>query len=110
MRFEVDSGGEKSADSLGERRRFRKNLTRRNRNGASRVRTSHLTTLLSFRRGCNSLSVGGGGLGGHGGGGSPVGVLMTGDPSQPGGVLSFLEFLRFPGVGVFLGERHRVAI
>jgi len=72
--FEGRSGGEKSADSLGERRgRFRKNLTRRNRNGGSRDRTSRLATLLSFSRGCDSLRVGRGGLGSHGGGGTPGG-------------------------------------
>jgi len=56
------------------------------------------------------LGIGGGGLGGHGGGGTPVGVQMTGDPRGTGGVFPFGEFLRFPGVGVFLGKRLRVAI
>ena len=79
--FEGGSGGEGSADTLGERRgRFRKNPTRRNRNGGSRDRTFRLTTLLSFSRGCGSLTVGGGGLGGHGGGGTLVRVQMTGGP------------------------------
>jgi len=109
--FEGGSGGERSADSLGERRgRFRKNLTQGNRNGGSRDMSSRLATLLSFSRGCDSLSVGGGGLGGHGGGGTPVGVQMTGGPSGTGGVCPSPEFLRFPGVGVFLGKRLRVVI
>jgi len=73
--FEGGSGGKESADSLGERRRrFHKNLTQCNRNGGSRGRALGLTSLLSFNRGCDSLSVGGGGLGGHSGGGSPSGV------------------------------------
>ena len=81
MGFEGGSGGEESAYSLGERRgRFRTNLTLRNRNGGSRDRTLCLTTLLSFGRGCGSFSVGGGGLGDHGSGGTPVGVQMTGGP------------------------------
>jgi len=109
--FEDGSGGEESADSLGERRgRFRKNLTRRNRNGGSQGRTFHLTTLLPFSRGCGSLGIGGGGLGGHGGRRSPVGVEMTGGPSGATGVLPLGEFFRFPGVGVFLCECLRVAI
>ena len=73
--FEGGSGGEESADSLGqERGRFHKNLTRRNGNGGSLSRTFRLTTLLSFSRWCGSLGIDGGGLGGHGGGGTPVGV------------------------------------
>jgi len=56
------------------------------------------------------LGIGGGGLGGHGGGGSPFRVQMTGGPSGAGGVLPFGELFHFPGVGVFLGERLRVAI
>ena len=60
MGFEGDSGGEESADSLGERRgRFRKNLTRHNRKGGSRGRSLRLSTLLSLSRGCDSLRVGG---------------------------------------------------
>jgi len=79
--FEGGSGGERSVDSLGERRgRFCKNLIRRNCNGGSRDRTLPLTTLLSLSRGRDSLSVGGGGLGGHGSGGSPVRVEMAGGP------------------------------
>jgi len=109
--FEGGSGGEESADSLGERRgRFHENLSRHNRNGGSSHRTLHLTTLLSFNRGCGSLGVGGGGLGGHGGGGLPVGVQMTGGASGTRGVFPFCEFLLFPGVRVFLGKRLRVAI
>jgi len=73
--FEDGSGDEESAYSLGERRgRFRKNLTQRNRNGGTGDRGLRLSTLLSPSRGCDSLSVGGGGLGGHGVGGTPVGV------------------------------------
>jgi len=67
-------------------------------------------TLLAFGRGCSSLGIGGGGLGGHGGGGTPVGIEMAGGPGGTGGVLSFGEFLRLPGVGVFLGKRLRVAV
>jgi len=75
VRFEGGSRSKESADGLGERRgTFRKSLTRRNRNGGSRDRALGLATLLSFSRGCDSWSVGGGGFGGHGGGGSPVGV------------------------------------
>jgi len=66
--FAGGSGAEESADGLGERRgTFRKNLTRSNRNGGSRERAFPPTTFLSFSRGCDSLSVGGGALGGHGG-------------------------------------------
>jgi len=109
--FEGGFGGEESADSFAERRgRFGKNGTRRNCKGGSRDSTLRLTTLLSFSRGCDSLSVGGGGLGGHGGVGSPVGVQMTGGPGRTGVVFPFGEFFRFPGVGVFLGKRLRVAI
>jgi len=109
--FEGGSGGEESADSLGERRgRFRKNLTRRNRNGGSRGRTFRLTTLLSFTRGCGSLGIGGGGLGSHGGGGTPAGVQVAGGPRGTGGVLPLGELLRLPGVGVFLGKRLGVAV
>jgi len=67
-------------------------------------------TLLSFSRGCDSLSVGGGSFGGHVRGGTPVWVQMTGGPSGTRGVLPFGEFFRFPGVGVFLGKHLRVAI
>jgi len=56
------------------------------------------------------LGLGEGGLGGHGGGGSPVGIQITRGPSGTGGVLPFGEFLRFPGVGVFLGKCLMVAI
>jgi len=56
------------------------------------------------------LSVGGGGFGGHGGGRTPVGVKMTRGPGGAGGVFSFGEFFRFPGVGVPFGKRFRVAI
>ena len=85
MGFDSGSGGEESADSLGERRgRFRKNLTRHNRNGGSRDRCLHLSTLLSLSRGCDSLSLGGGGFGGHGPGGSPVG-----DQGELGGYFPF---------------------
>ena len=56
------------------------------------------------------MGIGGGGLGGHGGRGSPVGVQMTRGPSLTGGVLPFGEFLRFLGMGVFLGKLLRVAI
>jgi len=109
--FEGDSGGEESADSLGERKgRFRKNLTRRNCNGGSQDSGLRLSTLLSLSRGCDSLSVGGGGFGGHVVGGLPVGVQMTGGPGGAGGVFPFGEFLRLPGVGVFLAKRLRVAI
>ena len=74
MGFEGGSGGEESADSLGERRGgFRKSLTRRNRNTGGRDKTFRLTTLLSFSMGWGSLGIDGGGLGGHGGGGSLVG-------------------------------------
>ena len=70
MGFEGGSGGKESADGLGERRgRFRKNLTQRNRNGESRDRDFHLSTLLSLSRGWDSLSIDGGGFGGHSGGG-----------------------------------------
>ena len=111
MGFKGGSVGEESAESLGESRGvFRKNLTRRNRNGGSRDRTFRLKTLLSFSRGCGSLSIGGGGLGGHGSGGTPVGVQMTGGPRGTGGVFPFREFLRFPGVGVFFGKCLSVAI
>ena len=48
------------------------------------------------------MGIGGGGFGYYGGGGSPVGVQMTRGPSGTGGVLPFDEFLRLPGVGVFL--------
>jgi len=72
--FKGGSGGEESADSLGERRgRFHKNLTRCNRNRGSRGRTLSLTTLLSLSRGWGSLGVGGGGLGGLNGGGTQSG-------------------------------------
>jgi len=109
--FEGGCAGEKSADSLGERRgRLCKNLTRRNRNGGSRCRGLRLSTLLSLSRGCDSLSVGGGGFGGHGDGGTPVGVKMTGGSGAAGGVFPFGEFFRFPGVGVFPGICLRVAI
>jgi len=109
--FEGGSGGEESADRLGQRRgKCRKNLSRRNRNGGSRDRTFRLTTLLSFCRGCGSLGVCGGGLEGHGGGGTPVGVPMTGGPRGNRAVFPFGEFLRLPGVGVFLGKCFRVAI
>jgi len=56
------------------------------------------------------LSVGGGGFEGYGVRGLPVGVQMTGGPGWAGGVLPFGEFSRFPGVGLFLGKRFRVAI
>ena len=56
------------------------------------------------------MGVGGGALGGHGGGGTPVGVKIAGGPGWAGGVLSFDEFFRFPGVGVFFGKRLRVAL
>jgi len=109
--FEGGCGGEKSAGCLGERRgRFRKKLTRRNRNGGSRGRGLRLSTLLSLSRGCDSLSIGGGGFGGHGVGGTPVGIKVTGGPGGAGGVFPFGEFFRFPGVGVFLGKCLRVAI
>jgi len=109
--FEGGSGGEESADSLGEwRGRFLKKLTRRNRNRGSRGRTLRLTALLSFSRGHGSLGIGGGGLRGHGGGGTPVGVQMTGGLRRTGGVFPFGELLCFPGVGVFFGKRLRVAI
>ena len=42
--------------------------------------------------------------------GVPVEVEVAGGPSGPGGVFPFAEFLRFPGVGVFLGKRLTVAI
>jgi len=100
-----------SADSLGERRgRFRKSLTRRNRNGGIWDRGLCLTTLLSLSKGCGSLSVGGGGLRGHAVGGSPVGVQITGGPGGAWGVFPFGELFRFPGGGVLLGKRLRVAI
>jgi len=109
--FEGGSGGEESADGLGERRgRFRKNLTRRDRNRGSRGSTLRLMTLLSFGRGCSSLGIGEGGLGGHGGGATPVGVKMAGGPGGTGGVFSFGEFFRFPGEGVFFGKCLRVAV
>jgi len=109
--FESGSGGEESADSLGERRgTFRKSLTRPNCNGGSRDRGLRLSTLLSLSRGCDSLTVGGGGFCGHGVGGSPVCVQMTGGPGGARGVFPFGKFFRFPGVGVFLGKRLRVAI
>jgi len=111
MGFEGGSGGEESADSLGEGRgRFGKNLTQCNRNGGSRDRTLRLATLLSFSRGYSSLGVGGGGLEGHGGRVSPVGVQRTGGPRGTGGVFPFCEFLRFPGVGVCFGEHLWVTI
>ena len=111
MRFEGGSGGEESADSLGERRgRFRKNLTRRNLNGGSRDSGLPLSTLLSLSRGCHSLSVSRGGFCGHGVGGMPVWFQMTRGPGRARGVFPFGEFFRFPGVGVFLGKRLRVAI
>jgi len=67
--FEGGSGGEESADSLGERRgRFHKNLSQRNHYGGSQGRTLRLTTILSFSWGRGSLGIGGGDLGGHGGG------------------------------------------
>ena len=56
------------------------------------------------------MGIGGGGLRGHGGGGMPVGVKMAGGLSGTEGGFSFGEFLRFPGVGVFLGKRLRVAV
>jgi len=56
------------------------------------------------------LGVGGGGFGGQGGGGTPIGVQIAGGLGRTGGVFSFGEFLRFPGVGVFLGKRLRVAV
>jgi len=109
--LEGGSRGEKSADSLGENRgRFRKNLTRRNRHRGTRARGLRLSTLLSLSRGCDSLSVGGGGFGGHGVGGTPVRVKMTGGPGGARGVFPFGEFFRFPGVGVFPGKCLRVAI
>jgi len=109
--FEGGSGSEKTADSLGERRgRFRKNLTQCNRNGGSRGRGLPLSTLLALSRRCDSVSVGGGGFGGHGVGGTPVGIKMTGGPGGAGGVFPFGEFFRFPGVRVFLGKCLRVAI
>jgi len=108
---EGGSAGEESADSLRKRRgRFRKSLFRRNRDAGSRDRTLRLTTLFSISRGCGSLGIGGGGLGGHGGGGWPVRVQNTGGPSGTRGVLPVGEFLRFPGVRVFLDKRLRVAI
>jgi len=98
-------------DGLRERMgRICQNLTRRNRNGGSRDRAFRLTTLLSFSRGCDSLSVGGGGLGGYGGGGSPVGIQVAKGPSLTGGVFPFGEFCHFPGVEVLLGKGLRVAI
>ena len=98
-------------DSLGGTRgTFHKNLTRRKHNGGSRDRTSPLTTLLSFSRGCDTLSLGGGGLGGHGSRGSPVRVQMAGGPGGTWGVFPFGECLRFPGVRVFLGKRLRVTL
>jgi len=109
--FEGSSQGEESAESLGERRgRFCKNLSRRNRNGGSRDRTIRLTTLLSFSRECGSLGIGGGALGGHGGGGTPVGVRMTAGPRGTGVVFPFGEFLGFPGVEIFFGKPLRLAI
>ena len=111
MGFDGGSGGEESAEGLGERGvRFRKNLTRRNRNRGSQGRAIRLATLLSFNRASDSLSIGGGGRGGHSGGGSPSGVQMAGGSSGTRGVLPFGEFLLFPCVGVFLDERLRVAI
>jgi len=56
------------------------------------------------------LGIGGGGLEGHGGGGTPVGIKMAGGPVGTGGVFSLGEFLRFPGVRVFPGKRLWVAI
>ena len=35
---------------------------------------------------------------------------MTGGPGGAGGVFSFGEFFRLPGMGVFFGKRLRVAI
>jgi len=67
-------------------------------------------TLLSFSRGCGSLGIGGGGLGGHGSRGMPAGVQMARGPRRAGGVFSLGELLRLPGVGVFLGKRLRVAV
>jgi len=111
VRFAGGSGDEKSADSLGKRRgRFRKNLIRHIRNGGSRGRGLRLSTLLTLSRGCDSLSVGGGAFGGHGVGGTPVGIKMTGSPGRAGRVFPFGELFRFPGVGAFFRKCLRVAI
>jgi len=109
--FDRGLGGKESTDSLGEGRgRFRKNITQYNRNGRSSDRDLDLPTLLALSGGRNSLSVRSGGLGGNSGGGPPAGVNVAVGPSRTGGVLPFREFLPFPGVGVFLGKRLRVAV
>ena len=110
MWFEGGSEGEESVDSLGQgRRRLCKSLTRRNRKGGSRDRTSRLTTLLSFSRGCHSLGAGGVALEDMEVGGRQSGSKWPAVQAGPG-VFPFGEFLCFPGIGVFVGKRLRVAI
>ena len=105
MGFEVGSRREKSADSLGERRgRFHKNLTRHNHNGGSRGRGLRLSILLSLSRGCDSVSVGGGGFRGHTGGRTPVGVKMTGVPAGPEGYFPLANSSASRVWGYFLGN------
>jgi len=105
VEFEGGSGGEESANSLGERRgRFCKNLFRRNRNGGSRDRTLRLATLLSFGRGRGSLGIGGGRLRGHSGGGTPVGVQMTGVQEGLGGYFPLANSSASQVWGYFLAK------
>ena len=67
--------------SLRKRRgRFHKNLFRPNPNRGSQGRGLHLSSLSALSGRGNSLSVHVGGLGGHGSGGFPGGVQVSGDP------------------------------
>jgi len=84
--FEGGSRGQESAEGLREERgRFCKSLTRRNLNRQSPDRACRLPTLLSLSGECDSLSLGGGGLGGHSGGRWLARVKVAGGLSGTGG-------------------------